>query len=387
MRKRNVLAAFLLVCLLILWIPADVQATTEDGLDFALTADGKSYIISSCDKEIKGELTLPETYNGKPVIGIGEHAFADCNALTCVNIPGSIVSIGKSAFARCIRLDKVVMAEGVSIIEAKAFENCIILRDIFVPQSMTYMGADAFYKCENTCVHIESVSAWCSITFENGEANPMSAYLPVYIDGFPKLSLVIPADVKTVSDYAFYRCGAFATVVISDGVETIGKYAFANSASICDVILPESVTKLGEYAFANCGNLLSVHLPKTVTSMGAGAFSGCEKLRISYDGTPEDWQKAQKGYPGMGVKEQIVYTSDLPELLGPVIESLKDPVPAKKQLTVWQIRSLIYFAYYGWVILSVYTRKKANKARVRELLREAMEEMEADNKQIDGGQK
>ena len=66
------------------------------------------YIVSDCDTNYSGALSLPEfiKQDGKsyPVTGIGEAAFSGCSSLTSVIIPKTIGSIGANAFSNCTSL-------------------------------------------------------------------------------------------------------------------------------------------------------------------------------------------------------------------------------------------------------------------------------------------
>src|SRR5664279_333523 len=74
------------VAFLLLVLPAVTQAqftyTTNNG---AVTITGYT--------GLSGDVTIPDTINGLPVVGIGDYAFYDQD-LTSVTIPDSVASIG-----------------------------------------------------------------------------------------------------------------------------------------------------------------------------------------------------------------------------------------------------------------------------------------------------
>jgi len=79
------------------------------------------------------EVTIPDTINGMPVMGIGESAFAGKH-LTGVVMPGSVIFIDKGTFAgNC--LTSVTVPEGVTTIRAGAFEDNR-LTSIILPPSI-----------------------------------------------------------------------------------------------------------------------------------------------------------------------------------------------------------------------------------------------------------
>ena len=95
---------------------------------------------------------------------IGESAFADCQLLEEIVIPGRFKSIGSHAFAGCMRyrdfyfssgktiktygLKKVFFQEGVRSIGANVFEDCDMLRSFNLPHTVEAIDASLFGSCE-----------------------------------------------------------------------------------------------------------------------------------------------------------------------------------------------------------------------------------------------
>lgn len=80
-------------------------------LTFTLSADGRSYAITDADANISGDVTIPSTYNGKPVTTIDSYAFANCRNLTSITIPDSVTSIGDYAFLNCTSLTSITFKD------------------------------------------------------------------------------------------------------------------------------------------------------------------------------------------------------------------------------------------------------------------------------------
>lgn len=57
----------------------------------------------------ENEVIIDETYDGIPVVEIGEGAFWGCNSVTSIAIPSSIIRIGENAFGSCEFLQKVII--------------------------------------------------------------------------------------------------------------------------------------------------------------------------------------------------------------------------------------------------------------------------------------
>ena len=68
-------------------------------------------------------LAVPKTYQGYPVVSIGEKASYERNIREVILHEG-IQTIGGAAFARCEALEKVTIPEGVTSIGGNAFYRC-----------------------------------------------------------------------------------------------------------------------------------------------------------------------------------------------------------------------------------------------------------------------
>ena len=172
-------------------------------LTFTLSGDGQSYAITDANSSISGDITLPSTYNGKPVTTIGYEAFYNCTGLTSVTIGDSVTTIGGAAFENCSSLTNVTFGENsqLTAIGGYAFRYCDSLTSIVIPDSVTTIGREAFYKC----------TSLTSVTFG---AN---------------------SQLTTIGSFAFMYCTSLTSLVIPDSVTTIGESAFANCNSLTDV--------------------------------------------------------------------------------------------------------------------------------------------------------
>lgn len=97
--------ALIAVCLVLL--PNEAQAAGKSDLTFTLNSDGQSYSVTDCNSTASGTLTIPATYNDKPVTTIGDSAFSGCNKLTSITLPKSVTVIGEDAFYGCTELAHV----------------------------------------------------------------------------------------------------------------------------------------------------------------------------------------------------------------------------------------------------------------------------------------
>lgn len=101
-------------------------------------------------------LTLPSTYEGKPVTEIAPDAFKNARKIRKLIIPGSYRTVGKNSFSDCYILREVIMEEGVQTIGTNAFDSCWALINLSLPQSLTNIGSGAFYGTGLTEVSLPS---------------------------------------------------------------------------------------------------------------------------------------------------------------------------------------------------------------------------------------
>jgi hypothetical protein len=106
---------------------------------------GNTVTIRDCKETISGALSIPLTYDGKPVTSIGNMAFKNCSSLTSVIIGNNVTSIGRWAFEGCHNLTNVTIPDSVTRIGNNAFLGCSSLKSItFEGNAPSSLGADVF---------------------------------------------------------------------------------------------------------------------------------------------------------------------------------------------------------------------------------------------------
>ena len=109
---------------------------------------------------ISGEITIPQSCNGKRVFALGDYAFKDCTSLTSITIPDNIVEIWYCAFEGCSSLSSITIPNGVTSIGDGAFSGCSGLMSVTIPDSVTWIGEYAFYGCTSlTSIKFEGTKA------------------------------------------------------------------------------------------------------------------------------------------------------------------------------------------------------------------------------------
>ncbi len=232
------------------------------------------------------------------VTSIGDSAFA-YSALTSITIPDSVISIGDSAFVWCERISSVTMGVGVTSIGRRAFGGCTSLKNVY----------------------IKDLSTWCKIDFEYDSqyqqyaSNPLSNGAYLYLNGDIVENLVIPSNISSINNYAFYGCASFKSISIPNNITSIGDDSFGSCSNIekvyitdlsawckidfktrqsnplcngsdlyldgnkiTNLVIPYNITSIGDYTFYNCESLTSVTISDSVTSIGEYTFYNCDSL-------------------------------------------------------------------------------------------------------------
>lgn len=155
-----------------------------------------AYSVRAANTSISGNIEIPQTYNGKPVVVIQNSAFKDCSNVTSVLIPSSIKSIGINAFENCSNITETTIPEGVTLIGNNTFLGCEKLASVTLPTSLENIGANAFAGCT-------------SLT-----------------------SIVLPKNIQEIGANAFANCSKLATIeVFGDTPATLKNNVFPNSVS------------------------------------------------------------------------------------------------------------------------------------------------------------
>ena len=129
--------------------------------------DDNTYIVRHCNRKYSGDIKVPSTYKGLPVVAIADYAFSNCTKLTSVEIGEGITIIGDYAFYGCVNLKSVEIGEGTTIIgNFFGFTNCTSLESVVIPDSTMCIGLSTFVGCNSlTSVYYKGTKErWNDIT-------------------------------------------------------------------------------------------------------------------------------------------------------------------------------------------------------------------------------
>lgn len=130
-----------------------------------------------------------------------------------------------------------------------------------------------------------------TVTIDGYTGTPSKLELPEEIDGhvvsaisgnaFTNKSgiktVILPANIKSVGEYAFYNCKDL-TSVEGKGVVEIGRAAFYGCSSLKKVEWSPELAIIGDSAFASCTKLSAMTIPASCREIGVDAFMACESL-------------------------------------------------------------------------------------------------------------
>ncbi len=219
--------------------------------------------ITDCNENASGDIVIPSTIEGYPVVQIDDYAFANCQGIENVTIFDNVEIIDVSAFRGCINLKNISLPYSLIYIGDSAFYECEKLTSIEIPNNVIYIGGWAFHACSNLVSvalpdGISSIEEW---TFS--ECTSLS-------------NITIPNSVTSIGEMAFGECTNLTEIIIPDGVTYLS--GFAECINLTDITIPDSVTSIGDCAFWGCTNLTNIKIPNSVTSIGEMAFKRCKSI-------------------------------------------------------------------------------------------------------------
>ena len=215
---------------------------------------------------------------------IGRNAFRELNKLVTVKLPKTVKEIGAAAFYNCRNLQSVVLPDSLVQINGDsqgAFAECDALTEVNMPKCK-YIGSYTFYNC-------------CSLKeiflpkgVEMIDYRAFSGDLMYHFPrGFSGLERVVLSDgLKTIGEGAFENDFHLRSIEFPPSLERIENRAFENCSALDSINLP-MVKYIADDAFSGCSSLTKVRVPSSLLSIGKQAFDGCSDIRNVYTYTVE----------------------------------------------------------------------------------------------------
>ena len=249
-----------------------VNVTDGNDIVYLPVHNENNEVASYKVKGFKGttaSLTIPATFNNKPVTEIMPHAFEGNTALTDLIIGNNITAIGDSAFMGT-KFSTLQLSENLQTIGNSAFEDCDSLSEVRLPNSVNMVHKRAFRGCDN-------LKRFCLGSGFKDHDDNFIAYCP----NLSELYMVEPGNTSENSE-------GYLVVnnVLMHNVGTYRSYVIACAPGVSgDFVLPVEHLTNGQVnifgsSFASCDKLTSVTIPASKTySMGKGVFDGCDNMR------------------------------------------------------------------------------------------------------------
>lgn len=178
------------------------------------------------------ELTIPATYDNKPIIGIVDNAFHSCTNLVTVNFPDTVMYVGQGAFELCSKLVAINMYDADPMIESDT------------PYS-TFDGA-LMYERET-------------------DGN-------IYLEIFPsaKTGEYTTSDNVTVIGPGAFKNAKISKIIISKGVNTVSKNAFSGCTRLTEIEFMyerDNSVYIEDGAFVDTPNVIAIKLPAKLAEL------------------------------------------------------------------------------------------------------------------------
>lgn len=233
------------LCLLAAAMPVKATEATDEFLYNRIEeSDGpkiyiRRYIGSSA------AVTVPDTIDGAPVVGIWFLGIGAPLTLTSITIPDGVIELGEGVFLQTPSLTNIIIGAGV--VYLPSLEHCTRLSNITIGKGITDIGYRTFFGCT----------------------------------GLTRIT--IPDNITNIGDDAFAGCTSLTNILIPGSVTHIGSGAFQDCTSLSSVVMLNGVISIGDSAFAGCTNLSTLYMPDSVSSIAEvyGSFYGCPLTDIT----------------------------------------------------------------------------------------------------------
>ena len=284
-----------------------------------------------------GTITVPSYYSGYPVIEIDGYAFYDCQYVTSIVIPDTVIIVDNGAFDCCSELrdisfgkslrdinfnealycphlesisihslneyyasddglvyDKkanellfcahgktgdVVIREGTTSVNNNAFYACSLIETISIPNSLSYLSQELFeYTDLLKAFHVssdhETLCTQNGILFTKDKTGLLK-----YPNGKNGTTYIIPDTVVSIGMNAFYGAYKLETMNIPNNVKSIGYQGFARCYNLREITFPDELTVIGDHMFWFCERLKSFTFPSEAGYVCPNMFEDCSDLK------------------------------------------------------------------------------------------------------------
>lgn len=276
-KKRNIIIIIALAIVAVIAVIAiiDLQPLQDDQGFVYEYLNSTEYLTIMKYEGTATEIIVPNEFKNTPVKVISEEAFRDCDKISSITIPDSIINIGPYK-------------------EYYALEACTSLANITVSEDNEYYSSidGILYDKAKTTIYFIPDAITGSVTIPDSY---VKRYSFIGIDGITNINVsennkylksidgnLYSKDGKTLIRYAPGKSNT--SFVVPNGVTSIDAYAFDSCNNLTSLVIPDGVISIGEYAFKDCNSLESLMLPLSLKRIENHVFDTCNNLNIYYEG-------------------------------------------------------------------------------------------------------
>jgi hypothetical protein len=201
-------------------------------------------LLEECTDTDAEEVTIPDTVEGVPVVGIIGKPFGFCHKLTAIHIPD-----GFTHFSWFNLICTVLVPLGS---EEEPMPTVLAVTVSDTNPDFTVKDGLLYSKDMKTLIGC-----------------------PPAID---MKELTISEETETIGDYAFVECMSLEKAVIPETVKHINRNAFTGCFGLESAELPSTITKLSGDMFYSCTSLKEVKFNGEISVIGMGVFNECTSL-------------------------------------------------------------------------------------------------------------
>ena len=316
-----VLIMFLAVGLFSGLTPVRAEEQLTDGSYYYVDLGEEFEITGYVPDVLSGEITLPVSFQGKPVTSIKGRAFRGMGGVTRINVPDQY-TLGDYALSNMPDLKQIMLTAKHASCEARAFAHNSKLEMIYIQGQISTLNfgsdmgirifVDLDEEAENVYdfkelrqisqTHYDPFTAQMqtegdfSYVVYDGKATIMSApqtgsvTIPETLGGAPVCyldgslfygsdvsSITLPDTVEELPSCVFKDSVSLKQIDLSH-VHTVGRYAFYGTA-LSELTLAEGCTSIGAFAFYKSA-LTGFSLPDSITEIGTSAFNNLTNAKL-----------------------------------------------------------------------------------------------------------
>ncbi len=272
MKNKSIAAAVLAVLVMVLSLSS--CSLNQKGTEYKET-DGGLMLYRYSGSSTETEFTVPDTYEGKPVVEIADFGLANAEYLT-----------------------KITIGKNVQKINDWSLTNCPKLKEFAVD------AENAYFTAVDGILYTKDLTEF--VAYPNGKTELIRDSNDTVCGGG---ELILPAQCKRIRPNAAYLCGNLYTVQLNEGLEEIGDKAFLKCWHYSKLEIPSTVTTIGADAFSYMDSLKTLEIPANVQSIGDYAFysTGSSIEKVVVHNTEEnlelgkDWSPHKKN----SVREKV----------------------------------------------------------------------------------